>query len=347
MSGSYNITLNTRDGSAVSFDCGEQESLLDASARSGYSLPSMCKSGSCGACRGHYSDGEVALGDYNPQALSDEARAQGETLLCCSYPRSDLSVRVDQTLAAISAPATVERDGTVTGLEAMGGEVIRLMLKLGPTPDGDVSAGFEAGQYVELTLPDGAVTRAYSIANTPNWEGLMEFYIRLQPGGKFSAWLQQAKLGETLRVKGPSGSFTLDESSLAPRWFVAGGTGLAPVMSMLRWMVEMGAMQPARLYFGLNREADRFAEPELEALKGMLMGLQVELCLWQPEGEWSGFTGTPVDALRRDLAVALAGGMQPDLYLCGPPALIDGCERLAAELGLDASHVHSERFLPS
>jgi len=347
MSASYTITLNTSDGQVVSFDCGEQEDLLTASARHGYTLPSMCHGGSCGACRGSCSEGELSLGEYNPAALTEEARESGETLFCCSYPRSDLQLHTDQTLSAICAPPPVEREGSVADVTPMGGEVMRLLLKLAPTADGDASVSFEAGQFVELTLPDGSATRAYSIANTPNWEGVLEFYIRLQPGGKFSGWLQQAKEGETLRVKGPSGGFTLNESSLSPRWFVAGGTGLAPIMSMLRWMAEMGAMQPARLYFGLNREAECFAEAELEALKGMLMGLKVELCIWKPEGGWEGFTGTPIDALHRDLKASLAEGKRPDIYLCGPPALIDGGEKLAAELGLDASQVYSERFLPA
>ncbi len=343
----HRVSLTTRDGQQVGFDCAEGESLLDAAARAGLHLPAQCRSGSCGACRGRCTSGEIELGEHTEQALSAADQARGETLLCSSFPRSDVAISVEQDLAVIQAPGPVERSGEVVVVEPMGGGVMRLLLKLGPAPDGSTGADFIPGQFCELTLPDGAATRAYSIANTPNWDGLLEFWVRLQPNGKFSTWLQGAQAGEQLKVKGPSGGFTLDESSYAPRWFVAGGTGLAPIAAMLRWMGEMSAMQPARLWFGLNREADLFAQAELEALQGGLFaGLEVNVCLWQPSTAWSGCRGTPLAGLRPALAQALVDANPPTLYVCGPAALVEAVVALAAELGLDPGQVVSERFLP-
>ena len=347
MSKAFKVELHTRDGQQLGFDCAPDENVLAAAARQGLSLPAMCRSGSCGVCRGHCQDGAIELGPHSPEALSEADRQRGETLLCSSYPRSDLVVAVDVDLAGIQAPPPVEREATVAVVEPVGGEVVNLVLLLSPDPNGDASVSFEVGQYMELTLPDSGVTRAYSIANTPNWEGRLEFYIRLQPEGHFSHWLRQAKAGDHLKIRGPFGHFSLDESSLAPRWFVAGGTGLAPILAMLRWMGEMGAMQPTRLYLGLNRESDRFAQAELAGLQAILPGLRQVLCLWHPQEEWQGFVGNPAEALQRDLAESLAAGKSPDIYLCGPPAMVAACEAVASELGLPAAKIHSERFLPS
>ncbi|TAN50648.1 MAG: oxidoreductase, partial [Methylococcaceae bacterium] len=203
----------------------------------------------------------------------------------------------------------------------------------------------EPGQFMELEVPEQAIKRAYSLANTGNWEGKLEFLIRLQPGGRFSTWLKdQAQPGQSLRVHGPQGAFGLSESGLRPRWFVAGGTGLAPMLSMLRRMAELQEPHPARLYFGANRAEEFFCLPELQALQAELPQLQLILCVWKPEADWQGFRGTPVDALRKDLAEA---GVSPDIYLCGPPALIDAAETAARALGVPDRQIISERFLPA
>lgn len=347
MSAIHTIELVTRDGHSLTFACGEGQTLLEGAAENGITLASMCRQGSCGVCRARCNDGAYRLGDHSPSALTEEAAALGEVLLCCTYPRGPLSLAIEQDRAAIDAGPAAERGGKVAVLEPAGGGVMRLVLELEADADGDGSATFEAGQYFQLTPADSDITRAYSAANTPNWEGLLEFYIRLQPEGRFSNWLRGAAVGDALQVQGPSGAFTLNESSLAPRYFVAGGSGLAPVLSMLRWMGEMQAPQPARLYFGVNKEADLFARDELEELKAVLPGLAVELCLWRPEAEGSGFTGTPVDALARDLPLLQADGPGCDIYVCGPPALVEATEALALSRGIDAARVHSERFLPA
>jgi ferredoxin-NADP reductase len=116
------------------------------------------------------------------------------------------------------------------------------------------------------------------------------------------------------------------------------------MLSMLRRMADWQEPHEARLFFGVNREAELFALAELEELKSALPQLQVEICVWKPVGAWQGFIGTPVQALRRDLAQVQT---MPDIYLCGPPALIDFAEAAARELGVGESQIFSERFLPS
>ncbi len=342
----HTVELTTRDGHVLSFECHEQESLLVGAERNGITLPAICRGGSCGACRARCTDGGYRASEHSMAALPNDAVERGEVLLCSTFPRTPLRIVVDQDRAAIQAGPIPERTATVAEVHPVGGGVVRLALTLEPDDHGNAAATFEPGQYMELSPPGQGFTRAYSPINTPNWEGRLEFYIRLQPQGKFSGWLRQARPGAPVRVRGPSGSFKLDETSLGARWFVAGGTGLAPILSMLRWMGELQAMQPVRLYFGVHDQSQLFALEELEELRSQLPGLKLETCLWHPGEPWQGFIGTPAEALARDLDAALAQGAKPSIYVCGPPGLVDAVEQLVNPLGLGAK-LHAERFLPS
>ncbi|MEO3788039.1 FAD-binding oxidoreductase [Actinocorallia sp. B10E7] len=196
---------------------------------------------------------------------------------------------------------------------------------------------------VELQVPGSEATRAYSLANTGNWEGRMEFFIRLRPGGLFSSYLREhARPGEWITVHGPQGAFGLQETGLRPRWFVAGGTGLSPVLSMLRHMAEWQEPQPARLFFGVNEPEDVFGVAEIEAVAAELPGFAYDLCVWCPLD--GGVPATPADRVSERLSFAEA---VPDLYLCGPPPMADAVVRAATAAGVPPERVFRERFLPS
>ncbi len=341
----HTIHLKTQDGGELSFECSEEEHLIDAGIRAGIHLPSGCKAGGCGACRAHAAGGEYDLKPYSTAVLPKERAAAGDILMCRTFPKGPMTVEVPKDLADIAAGPMPEHLGEIVINEDMGGGVRRLLLKLEPDAEGSVEAEFEAGQFMELELPGTDIRRAYSFSNISNSEGLMEFLIRLQPDGKFSAWLEQsAEAGDKLRVCGPQGEFKLNSSS-APRRFVAGGTGVAPMFSMLRQMAASNETNESRLYFGVNRESELFAEDELEALQAEMPNLTVETCVWKPEGDWNGFTGSPADALKRDLAEDIRQGVEPEVYLCGPPGLVDATESAAREAGLSEEQIFCERFV--
>ena len=179
---------------------------------------------------------------------------------------------------------------------------MRLLLQYEDDPALGRAAEFIPGQFMELSIPETSITRAYSLANTPNWDGTLEFLIRLQPDGAFSTYLKdRAAVGDALRIKGPQGSFTVDDASHAPRWFVAGGTGVAPMLSILRQMAEFGDARQCRLFFGVNRTDELFALDAIEGLKEALPRLTTTICVWTPGPDWRGFSGTPVEALSRTL----------------------------------------------
>lgn len=346
----FNVELETQDGQILNVPCTPQQTLLDAAEQAQLRLAAQCRQGSCGACHALVRLGDYVLGEHNPAALPVGAEGQHGILLCCTTPSSDLRVSLPYDSSRIAHGRLPVRDAEVTELERDGECTVRLTLRLLPDENGDgAMAEFEPGQFAELEVPELELKRAYSLANTSNWESRLEFMIRLQPQGRFSTWLRdQAQVGTRLKVHGPQGAFGLKQNGLRPRWFVAGGTGLAPLLSMLRRMAEFQEPHPVRLYLGVTRPAELFGQAALDALQAELPALQVVQCVWQAAPDWTGFSGSVVDALRQDLAaLSEQSGQWPDIYLCGPPGLIDATEAVARELGVPAEQVLSERYTPA
>lgn len=335
----HSVKFQTRDGQTLAVDCGPEQTLLQAAESAGYGLQAQCRQGSCGACHAQVRLGDFHLGQHSAEALRPEP---GAVLLCCTHADSDLNIDLPYDAGRIVSSNIPERSASITLLEAAAERTLRLELQLDADPELGSAAQFEPGQFMELISPTG-IRRAYSLANTGNWDGRLEFFIRLHADGQFSEFLSMAQPGDKLRVKGPMGAFGLDNASLRPRWFVGGGTGLAPLLSMLRQMAEFGESQPAKLFYGANRHAELFALAELQTLQNDLPQLETQISLIEGDAEWTGLSGTPVHALSKAL---LTVGELPDIYVCGPPAMIDAVEAVARNAGLPPEQLHCERFLP-
>lgn len=336
----YRIQLETRDGQRIEFTCPEERDVISAGEAAGIFLPSMCKDGGCGACLASCQTGTYHLSGYQESVLPAAARERGEVLLCQTYPRSDLILRAPYAYAQINFVRQCARPAIIQALQPLAERTVRLLLQWQDSANRAVE--FEPGQFVMLELPDSGLRRAYSLANTPNWHGEMEFLIRLQPGGQFSNYLQQrAAPGQTLFVHPSAGAFTLHTESVQPAIFVAGGTGLAPFLSMLRRLAEWGEDRVIHLLFGVNHEGELFMTEELARLQTQIPSLSVEICLWKPQGTWSGFVGTPADALPRHLQQL---GCACQVYLCGPPILVNAARSIANTQGVPESSIFVENF---
>lgn len=340
----FKVELLTRDGASIAFSAEPSETLLDAAERANIFPPSSCREGGCGVCRVTAASGETELDSYSSAALSDADRAAGDILLCRAHANSDLQLKAPFDQSAIGFARTPERRAKIIDVAPAGSGVMRLVLRYEDDPVFGRAAQFVAGQFAELAIPGSGIRRSYSLANTPNWDGTLEFLIRLQPNGAFSNYLTDCAAGDELIVHGPKGQFTIDEASAAPRWFVAGGAGLAPVLSMLRQMAEFADAHPCRLFFGVNRVDEFFALGAIDELHASLPQLSVTLCVWKPESAWDGFVGTPAEALSHALTEAVE---RPDIYVCGPPALVAATEGAAIAAGLVHDRIFSERFSPA
>ena len=198
---------------------------------------------------------------------------------------------------------------------------------------------------VPVWLAQGLLIAAMFLCAAPLKARSAPLQAGADPAQSIKLYLEQATTGTILTVRGPQGGFTLQDNGLKPRWFVAGGTGLAPLLSMLRRMAEWQEPHPVRLYLGVNRTDDLFGETLLAELQNSLPALQIIRCVWQPGADWTGFCGTPADALAQDLPAG--GGEQPDIYICGPSALVSAAEEQARARGIPDGSLFSERFLPA
>ncbi|MBL8236732.1 MAG: 2Fe-2S iron-sulfur cluster binding domain-containing protein [Bryobacterales bacterium] len=323
------VTLVTRDGAELRFPCAQAENVLGASEAAGYYLPAMCHEGTCGLCHARVTEGKYTMGPHNSAAL--RADVPGEVLLCRCSPDEDLTVALPYNQAQILRYKVPVRQAVIETMAPAWQDAVALTLRLQPDAATGTAVEFSPGQYMELTIPGTEIRRAYSLANLPNWEGRLDFLIRLAPNGMFSTWLrEQARVGDAITVRGPSGSFILDETSVRPRCFVGGGCGLAPILSMLRHLGEFQDSQPTHLIFGANRQAELVPAAEVEAVSAALPQLGVTLAVTSPEEGWQGFQGTAPAALE----VYLSQADEPmDIYACGPPKMLEAVEKLVEKRG--------------
>lgn len=346
----YDVTLVTADGQESTLRCSAGTTVLAAAEQAGLVLKSACQGGGCGACSAVLAGGRVEMGDHDPDVI-EVPEDQGGILLCSSFPREDCRIELPYDAAKIVTAPPSRHDAEITALERVADGVMRVLLTMRPGEDGSSSADFESGQFFRVLVPGSGTAgsearRAYSPANVANWDGQLEFYIRLLPGGAMSDYLTgRAAVGDVLTVLSADGEFGLVESGLRPRWFIAGGTGLSPLLSMLRRMGEWGDPQLARLFFGVTRHGEVFAQDEIAALGTILPDFNARTVVWHPDPNWTGATGNPVDLAAAEIAVlGEESGEMPDVYVCGPPPMVDAAYAALTVAGIPADQIHAERF---
>ncbi|MCL2848485.1 MAG: 2Fe-2S iron-sulfur cluster binding domain-containing protein [Micrococcales bacterium] len=340
------VRLTTSDQVTLTIDVPPGTSVVDAAAAAGYVLPGQCRKGTCGSCHATAA-GQYTLGPHSPAALPEAAAAAGQVLLCCTYPTGPLDITAPYTRSRVLDGGPGRREGVVTDVVQVAAAMVWVRIALDPDDACGAGYQFDPGQFVEVEVPGDERRRAYSLVNTGNWEGVAELLVKLHPGGYFSGYLvdllDRWPTGARLVLHGPTGAFGLRESGRRPRWFVAGGTGLAPVLSLVRRMAEWGEPHPVRLFLGVPSPADLPRLPVLAELVTTMPTLTVTTCVEHPDPTWAGLVGTPLTSLQA--AAAEHTGTAPDIYVCGPPGLVDAVARLAADAGFPP--VVAERVLPT
>ena len=346
----HEIEIVTQDGELVRFECASNEDVITAGLRQDIILMSSCREGGCATCKGMCTDGDYDLIKCTVQALPPEEEEEGHVLLCRAFPRSDMRVEVPYTSDRISTSATeAQREflAELVNITPVASNTVEVTMRRIADDISGNGAGvdFEPGQFFDVQLPGTDIWRSFSPFNLPNQDGDLEFLIRILPDGKFSNYLRnEARPGQILRLRGASGSFYLHDNGLKARYFLAGGTGLSPVLSMVRKMFDQGDPQETRLYFGVSKQEEVFYAQELKALAEVMPNLTVRISVSHPGPDWNGERGNVVDTLRSDLE---ASGAKPDLYLCGPPGMIDATYKMCVELDIPKSNICIEKFLPS
>ncbi|MFA7680621.1 MAG: 2Fe-2S iron-sulfur cluster binding domain-containing protein [Pigmentiphaga sp.] len=332
----HQITAIFEDGLTLRFPCRPSEVVYQAARRASVDLSHDCLEGACGECKAFCSAGSFSIDDYSDEALSDEERAQGYALLCKMQASSDCVVELPYPSHFLGMPEQAVQTAELLALDRVSSSVVRTHWRLAGG-----GAAFLPGQYAQIEVPGGTEQRAYSYANAPGSETL-EFYHKLLPDGLMSQYLlTRAAVGDEARIHPPAGHFYLRPVT-SPLLMVAGGTGLAPMLSMLRVLAAAPdlARAPITLLLGVNQADEFFAEAELQALSEALP-LQVRRAAVSDQG-WSGFSGFATDLIDGELARGIEAA-----YLCGPPPMIEAGSEKLLSLGMSRSAIHSEKFLPS
>lgn len=319
------------------FSAQPDETLLAAAIRQGIGLPYGCKDGACGACRGKVLCGEVDHGKAQPHALSDADKAAGTTLFCCATAQSDLSIECKQVGAARDIPVKT-LPARIEQLNRLAADVIELKLRL----PANERLQFWAGQYVDILLKDGR-KRSFSLANAPHDDALLQLHIRHVPGGVFTDPLfSTMKVKDILRLNGPHGSFYLREESAKPVILLAGGTGFAPIKSIVEHALAENCQRPLHIYWGARARADLYM-PELPASWAAAQA-QVSYVpvLSEPAADdaWDGRSGFVHRAVLADFADL--SGFQ--VYACGAPVMIDAARQDFVAAGLPEEEFFADAF---
>src|SRR5262245_15987941 len=208
---------------------------------------------------------------------------------------------------------------------------------------------FEPGQWVNLVLPlpGNEIKRAYSIASPPRDSSRFEIAVTRVTGGPASVYLHELQEGAILRAIGPHGLYTRASGDPSPSLFVATGTGVTPLRSMIHAALAVRSEVPMWLLFGARHEEDILYKEEFEKLTSSSGKLRFEITLSRPRPDWKGRRGYVQDhvpELYRELT-AKVNPLHPHVYVCGLERMVKSVRELGrGSLGIDRKHVHTERY---
>ncbi len=329
--------ISTEPG-AQHFEASSDQTVLEAALSAGLLLPYGCRDGACGTCKARVISGEFDQGKTSGAGLSDAERTEGYALLCQARPKSDLVLNV-RTLARVGDIPSKKMPCRVQSLELAASDVMVVSVKL-PASE---PFRFRAGQYVDFLLADGA-RRSFSIANPPHRADHLEFHVRRVDGGRFTAHVfDTMKVRDILRIEGPLGSFFLREDTASPIVLVAGGTGFAPIKSIVEHAIETGCERPIRLYWGSRNREGLYMDALARSWEDALPGFRYIPVLSDAVAtdQWSGRTGLVHQAVIADLP-DLSGH---EVYACGAPGMIAAARSdLVSRCRLDEDAFFADAF---
>ena len=327
---SYTVTLKA---SGKTFQAKPSQTILEAAADAGITIPYGCRSGMCGSCKGKLISGDVMLEDYQESALTEQEKSDGLILCCKALATESITIDIreseEEVIKSKVTPVRVE------SLEKLNQDVVKMMLKL----PGDEILKFKAGQYIEFIMADNS-RRAFSLANPPH-KNLLELHLRLIEGGKFTQFVfNEMKEKSIHRIDAPIGQFYLRESE-KPIIFVAGGTGFAPVKSVIEDMIFNNINRPIFLYRGVGKFED--------------------LYMHDLSSEWANtineFTYIPVSQNQSSNSDQLRIGLVHEavledfeslnnvqVYCCGAPGLVQSAFESFVEKGLPENEFFADAF---
>lgn len=328
----------------IEIEVDEDQTILRAAAEQGVQLMHGCKEGQCAACKSFVLEGDLDDIDhdrYSTFALPDYEKEEGSTLLCRAHAYGDLVIELlqyDEEIIRNGLPLTKGIVEVVSN-ENVTHDMRHLVVKL--IEPNEIK--FFPGQYMDFMVPGTDESRSFSMANTPNRDGIFEFVIKSYPNGLFSEFLDnRVQVGDRLEVEAPFGTFTLREGRTSPLILVGGGAGMAPVLGLLRSLAERGVERKATFYYGARSARDLCFEKEIAELGEKLPEFRYIPALSDPvDGEeWDGKVGLITEVVKAN-EPSLEG---MDAYVCGPPPMVDAAIVTLTALGVKEQNIYYDKF---
>lgn len=331
----------------IEIEVGEDERILDAAFRQNVHLMHGCREGQCSACKSFVLDGEIQMDRYSTFACNDSEVEEGFVLLCRAHAFEDCTIELlnfDEDELLNSIPIQ-DVDCEVLSVEELTGDMVSLKLR----PVGGAEFDFKPGQYTDILVPGGedGEKRSFSMATTPTCTDHLEFIIKKYPGGRFSSLLDEGiRAGTELQLNGPYGNCTIKEGRVLPIVGIAGGAGMAPILSLLRHLAETESDRPVHFYYGARTAADLFYLDAIREIGAKLkdfkfvVGLSDELpAKWAYDdvGLEEGFIHQVAERNEPTLR-------STEVYMCGPPPMVDAAEEMLEGHMVPSDQVFYDKF---
>lgn len=328
----------------IEMDVAEDENILDAAFRQGIHLMHGCREGRCSACKSYLLDGDVQMENYSTFACNDAEVDDGFVLLCRSHAFSDCTIELlnfdeDELLGGVPIQDVRTR---VIAVQPVTRDIVSLRLEaVEPT-----AFDFKPGQYADIHIPGTQEHRSFSMATTQSTPGQVEFLIKKYPGGKFSGLLDDGiAVGDELSLTGPYGTSTLKDGHVLPVVCVAGGAGMAPVLSILRQLSETGSSRPVRFYYGARTGADLFYLNEIAEIGKGLADFAFVACLSESMDAELPASVTVEEGNVTDVVARREDALpKTEVYMCGPPPMVDAALELLATGAVPKDQIFYDKF---
>ncbi|QGF23948.1 benzoate 1,2-dioxygenase electron transfer component BenC [Raineyella fluvialis] len=329
----HQVALTFEDGVTRFITAQDDQTVAEASYRARINIPVDCLDGACGTCKAFCESGDYDPGSYIEDALSESEAAEGFCLPCQMKPRSDLVLRIAST-SEVAKTVAGSFQAIVVDIHRYSDNVIGFSIEV----EDRESLSYLPGQYVNIEVPGTEERRSYSFSTSPD-ERRLSFLVKITPGGAMSTWLsERAGVGDRLTLHGPNGSFFLREGT-TPLLLLAGGTGLAPILAMLRTSAKAGSTRPMHLIYGVNTDTEAVELDTLAQLQEQLPNFTWDYCVADPAAtaRKKGYVTAHMDPKN------LYDG-NVSVYLCGPPPMVEAVRKHFQATGLEPEGFFYEKF---